>query len=809
LDQGLGRQRRGALFEPNEYGHVYTDCYDLCNGGFESQRALYDRHGQVLHEYLTQTVLPAVQQVQEKGLEEVFLKEMQRRWKNHQIMNRWLKRIFSYLDKCFLLQHNNSTLPQPLQEVGTHKFKTIIYNHCEPAMTQALLSVIDKERNGDDCDRSLAKSIVGLYENLGEYRRALEPAFLRATQQYCAQKRHQWQSTGGVAEYLVRAEDVVASEQLRVSELSPRSEWTLLRVVDYELLGQAQAQLLEHEASGCLRLLQHDKWEELNTMYRLLGRLEMYIHAAAMVEEEDEDEDIAGNTIRHRNSFNGSSSNSNNNRRLTNRELYQNKLAGDHTKGLQPMADLYQSHILKLGMDIVESRKARLMQPQQQQPPGETNNGKAPPSKKEKNEDSDFCKDLIALHDKFSNVNRETFCNHAYFCRALGESFGKIINMTNVGKFHNAELLSSFCDRVLRGMEKLNQVEVEQISTKIIQLFSYLTDKDIFAETYRVQLAKRLLTINNTTSSSLSSSGNDFEAEKSLISKLKAQCGTQFTSKMEGMLSDLELGAEQRGKFKSALAKEGKPKLDFGVQLLTVGHWPSYKSPENFAVTHEMQAGMEAYKSWYNQYHQNRKIAWVYTQGSANVTAIFANKTYDLTVSTLQAVVLNSFSGGRTLNFDDLKQQLNLEDEQMLRGLLHSLCCGKHRVIAKRSADGKASSSKKISSNDLFMANRKFTSKLRKIRIAMPTLASMEATSAASMAKVEEERKVVIEAAIVRIMKARKTSGHQDLVSEVLKQLTFFGAPNPRVIKRRIEDLIDREYLERSKDEANTYNYLA
>mmetsp|Transcript_22305 Transcript_22305/g.48471 ORF Transcript_22305/g.48471 Transcript_22305/m.48471 type:complete len:696 (-) Transcript_22305:151-2238(-) len=526
-------------------------------------------------------------------------------------------------------------------------------------------------------------------------------------------------------------------------------------------------------------------------------------------EEEDEDEDIAGNTIRHRNSFNGSSSNSNNNRRLTNRELYQNKLAGDHTKGLQPMADLYQSHILKLGMDIVESRKARLMQPQQQQPPGETNNGKAPPSKKEKNEDSDFCKDLIALHDKFSNVNRETFCNHAYFCRALGESFGKIINMTNVGKFHNAELLSSFCDRVLRGMEKLNQVEVEQISTKIIQLFSYLTDKDIFAETYRVQLAKRLLTINNTTSSSLSSSGNDFEAEKSLISKLKAQCGTQFTSKMEGMLSDLELGAEQRGKFKSALAKEGKPKLDFGVQLLTVGHWPSYKSPENFAVTHEMQAGMEAYKSWYNQYHQNRKIAWVYTQGSANVTAIFANKTYDLTVSTLQAVVLNSFSGGRTLNFDDLKQQLNLEDEQMLRGLLHSLCCGKHRVIAKRSADGKASSSKKISSNDLFMANRKFTSKLRKIRIAMPTLASMEATSAASMAKVEEERKVVIEAAIVRIMKARKTSGHQDLVSEVLKQLTFFGAPNPRVIKRRIEDLIDREYLERSKDEANTYNYLA
>ena len=126
------------------------------------------------------------------------------------------------------------------------------------------------------------------------------------------------------------------------------------------------------------------------------------------------------------------------------------------------------------------------------------------------------------MHDKYLAVVSEQFGGNALFQKALKEAFVEFANR-DVGKHTNAELMSSFCDRILKsGGEKLGDEDVEAFLEKTVQLFSYLTDKDLFAEIYRNQLAKRLLN---------QRSASD-DAERLMIGKLKLRCGSQFTGKM-------------------------------------------------------------------------------------------------------------------------------------------------------------------------------------------------------------------------------------------------------------------------------------
>ncbi len=69
-----------------------------------------------------------------------------------------------------------------------------------------------------------------------------------------------------------------------------------------------------------------------------------------------------------------------------------------------------------------------------------------------------------------------------------------------------------------------------------------------------------------------------------------------------------------------------------------------------------------------------------------------------------------------------------------------------------------------------------------------------------------KERGLVIDAMVVRVMKARKTETYNNLVNEVIRQIKIFQA-QPGMIKKRIENLIEREYMERDKKEKTKFIY--
>jgi cullin 3 len=58
-------------------------------------------------------------------------------------------------------------------------------------------------------------------------------------------------------------------------------------------------------------------------------------------------------------------------------------------------------------------------------------------------------------------------------------------------------------------------------------------------------------------------------------------------------------------------------------------------------------------------------------------------------------------------------------------------------------------------------------------------------------------------------MKSRRVLDHNSIVAEVTRQLSPRFLPNPQVIKKRIESLIEREFLERDATDRKLYRYLA
>lgn len=145
-----------------------------------------------------------------------------------------------------------------------------------------------------------------------------------------------------------------------------------------------------------------------------------------------------------------------------------------------------------------------------------------------------------------------------------------------------------------------------------------------------------------------------------------------------------------------------------------------------------------------------------------------------------------------------MKQETDIPEKDLIRAI-QSLAMAKptQRVLIKE-----PKTSREILSTDIFTVNDGFTSKLIRVKInTVSAKGESDPERQETRVKVDDDRKHEIEAAIVRIMKARKKMQHNHLVTEVTNQLKARFLPSPVVIKKRIESLIEREYLARAAED--------
>ncbi|CAA7396077.1 unnamed protein product [Spirodela intermedia] len=404
----------------------------------------------------------------------------------------------------------------------------------------------------------------------------------------------------------------------------------------------------------------------------------------------------------------------------------------------------------------------------------------------------DFVQHLLDEKDKYDKIIGSSFNNDKTFLNALTSSFEYFINLNG----RAPEFISLYVDdKFRRGLRGVSEEDVEAVLDKVMTLFRYLQEKDVFEKYYKQHLAKRLL-YGKTVSD---------DAERSLIVKLKTECGYQFTSKLEGMFTDLKTSQDTMQGFSAGQGPEAAGEGPaIVVQVLTTGSWPMQPSAA-CNLPAELLPVCERFRAYYLGTHTGRRLSWQTNMGTADLRVAFArNQRHELNVSTHQMCILMLFNSADRLGYREIEQATEIPAAD-LRRCLQSLACVKGKNVLR-----KEPMSKDVGDDDAFFVNDAFASKYYKVKIG--TVAAQkdsEPEKQETRQRVEEDRKPQIEAAIVRIMKSRRVLDHNNVVAEVTRQLQSRFLPNPVVIKKRIESLIEREFLERDKADRKLYRYLA
>lgn len=399
--------------------------------------------------------------------------------------------------------------------------------------------------------------------------------------------------------------------------------------------------------------------------------------------------------------------------------------------------------------------------------------------------DNVMIQELLDFKEKL-DITSQCWEDNEKFQHSLKDSFEHFINQR---QNRPAELVAKFIDNKLRsGNKEATEEELDKILDKIMVLFRFIHGKDVFEAFYKKDLAKRLL-IGKSAS---------VDAEKSMLSKLKQECGGVFTLKLEGMFKDMELSKDIMVAFDQQM--QGKISVNLYVNILTLTHWPTYPIA-NIILPPELSNIQEKFTEFYKRKYSGRNLQWQPALGHCLVKAwIDTDNTKEFQVSLYQTLVLLLFNHQDSISYEEIFESTKI-DENELKRTLQSLACGKVPILLK------STKGVEITQDEVFSFNKDFKHKLCRIKINQVQLKETQEENQSTNERVFQDRQYQVDAAIVRVMKMRKSLLHNLLITEVVGQLKF--SIKAADIKKRIESLIDRDYIARDETNQNQYNYLA
>ncbi|KAI1085813.1 Cullin-domain-containing protein [Whalleya microplaca] len=418
------------------------------------------------------------------------------------------------------------------------------------------------------------------------------------------------------------------------------------------------------------------------------------------------------------------------------------------------------------------------------------------------NKDDEFTYSMRQAFDSFIN-DKKVLSAWKTGTSKVGEMIAKYIDMLLRGglKTLPRSLLSDIKDRV--DAEQSGQAstgdedaELDRQLDQALELFRFIEGKDVFEAFYKQDLARRLLMGRSASA----------DAERSMLAKLKSECGSNFTHNLEQMFKDQQIARDEMTSYKSwreGTGRSSKGDLDLTVSVLSAAAWPSYPDTQ-LILPDEVATQIEQFEAYYVNKHTGRRLSWKHSLAHCVVKAQFNKGPKELLVSAYQAVVLTLFNQVEdkqdgVLSYQQISEYTGLTGGDLDR-TLQSLACGKVRVLTKHPKG------RDVKPTDTFTVTKNFVDPKYRVKINQIQLKETKEENQETHERVHQDRQFETQAAIVRIMKSRKTMTHSNLVAEVINQTKSRGAVDTAEIKKNIEKLIEKDYLER---EGGSYTYLA
>ncbi|PCH40016.1 Cullin-domain-containing protein [Wolfiporia cocos MD-104 SS10] len=736
VDHIMTKLQTGVSY--SKYMSLYTVSYNYCTSskmhGAGDQglghRTGANLMGSDLYNHLIRYFVDHLKtlKVQSDSLQdEALLAYYAQEWDRYTTGANYINRLFTYLNRHWVKRERDEGRKgvYPVYTLALVQWKNNFFLHVQSKgqkLAGAILRLIERQRNGETINQTLVKKVVDSFVSLG-----LDESDINKVS-FEVYKEH------------FEAPFLDATEKYYRQE----SETFLASNTVAEYLKKAEERLKEEEDRV-------ERYLNNNTRKGLISKCEHVLireHSELMWEnfqellDYDKDEDL--------------------------QRMY--ALLARIPEGLEPLRKRFEEHVKRSGHGAVSKLVS------EGGAAADTVDPKA------------YVDALLEVHQKNSETVTRSFRGEAGFVASLDKACREFVNRnaaTGTSTTKSPELLAKHADALLRKNNKMAEEEdLEGALNKVMVLFKYIDDKDVFQTYYTTKLSKRLIH---------GVSASD-EAEASMISKLKEACGFEYTNKLQRMFTDMSLSKDLTDQFKERMQQNHDDMdLTFTIMVLGTNFWPLNPTNTEFIIPTDILQTFERFTKYYQQKHSGRKLTWLWNYSKNELRTNYLSQKYILMTSSWQMAVLLQYNNNDTLSLDELHTATGISKDY-LKQVLGVLV--KAKILINEEADQ-------------YDLNPGFKSKKIRINLNMPIKAEQKAESSDVLKIVDEDRKYVIQATIVRIMKARKTMKNQQLMNEVTSQISQRFTPKVADIKKAIDHLLEKEYIERVEGTRDTFAYVA